>query len=405
MAADMFDVQLFRYDQKGRSVRLTQVKSYVDGKPAPLDDRKIDVELGIEHPSRDFALMKTISFLRQRLVGPRCVRKSFALLLDAAGIAAVEEWPAYGLATLASLQGASLATPPSDFFRSSDGEGGRPINLDGRPCRGMLGYLRRDGTLDVVTVLPTLSQRYRDADGWMVIAPEVRSHLSCAAPDAMMACLDYQISAIDIQNELQRLFWQLVAPSLSDPFVRQQRHWLGQPQSWSPRLEDDPVEIYVQPRPEIAFARGSGEILKQILADSLALVVGGDNGETYRGFLDYYGCWDLKILTASTQDHPPTLADTSYDVPMSYYTVIDAILRFMRPTGMMLAGGPRLSEARFEPADFSCRLEPQDFGAGPDGAIAELSGHERIARIGGLVSLLASIGMPEDQASALVEHL
>ena len=110
-------------------------------------------------------------------------------------------------------------------------------------------------------------------------------------------------------------------------------------------------------------------------------------------------------MVAASDTEPARVLSGLEEVPEPSVRLLDAILKIVRPVGVQLAGGPRLSQARLEPAEFRCWING-DLGRkiqGTTGPVA-LSAHERIVHAGAILSFLIENGMPEPRRTPWVDH-
>ena len=389
----MFDIEIFRYELQESSIRLTQVKSLVDGEPMNLGERRIDVTLGLEREGIDWAFTKSFDFLGKRLP---CRRRTGArrdrgvILTDDAGIAAIADLTAPALMLLAALTTGSF---DRQYLQNRDEAGGRPFEIDSSVGR-MLGYLSPAGMLDVLRVDRIVS--FARETAWVMSALRIASEHHAPAPNYMWALLTAQ-PGVGTNWLLQSAFWSEVVPAMPDPLVRQRPLILGQ-------SGEDP-QTYAQPAPTIAFKTGSEAELVDLLDSYFMLVMAGANGEIYRDAIARDDSFDVNF-TAKSGDAPLRFLGTTVQKDRDLHPIVAMILEIMQPEGSMLVGGPRLSETADAPALVTCEISGIRYGfsdGGPADDFASASGHELIEHARKLMAFLERHGVAE--AAHLVDTI
>lgn len=394
-------IGIFQYEHLGSTVRISNARWLpADAPQDPLGLGSAGREIAITGPRKDAIAgrRQAQAWLKAEL--DRCDRDpqpeedwpQAVLLLDAAGIDALKDWSALGVFALLEV---GLATRCSKRVRR---EAPAPNEATGFPLPwiypdnpGLVGFITPAGVVRTVTVKWGGNV---GEGGWAVVPATIREEWSGPAPDRMMTSLRgiarEAKDGIGIWSLSLRMFWNLVVPAMEDPFLRQQRLWIG-----GVNPIEDMMGEYGQPAPRLSFGKGTEEefvrLLKNVFCASATMQ------ELVSGVLGVFGALEAKIIAAGPRAPARFVGIDFSQASEPCSALIDKICAIMRPTAVELSGSFRVSKARRRRATVNCLLRAKD--------MMDLTAHQRIARISELVDFLVDNGVPADEAVNLVDAI
>lgn len=397
----MFDLEIYGFQHRGKSVRLSHAMSFASSKVRSGFQR----DLTLVKAGKNQAVKSSFDAILEHV--PEIEGEGFVLLMDPASLKVIEGWSAAEIGVLIHMatqdidgMGLLAAADQSDiqFF---------PIDA---AFGHMTGLVRANGDCEALRIKRVGQERrstaVADNKGWRMMAIEVSSELKDRASDEMMQ----KAGCDDEQIDLTELFWRDVAAKAKDPFVRQEPLvlMLGGEQCLDEDCDCKTRKIaWLQPAPRLTFRTGCENELMNLLKSYFELALNGPKGDSLRNRLDVTDGDIVVMFQAGYGElQPCTMMVNDWGVDLlNQHRLLNLIIRTMHPTASSLHGGPKLSQSQHGPASFTCLLTRMDFGATPVSPIQPCSGHELLSHSTRLINWLVENGASEAYAQRLVVEI